>query len=978
MSYIDAIHDRHKDKILVAERVNGERVLTEFDAEYVFYYEHPQGQYQSIFGDSARKFSTNNSQKFRKELARVSMQMANRSAPKIFESDINPVFRALSDHYKGIEAPELNLGFFDIEVDFDPDRGWAPTTDPFNKITAITLYLSHVKRLVTLVLCPDTIPLDEGEAICNEFQDTILFDRESDMLRAFLDLVEEADVLSGWNSTGFDIPYIVNRITRVLSKDATRALCLWNQLPREREYLKFKRKHKTYDLVGRVHLDYLELYQKHNPQQLHSYRLDYVAEVEVKENKTPYSGTLDDLYKKDFKKFIEYNRQDTMLLVKIDEKKKFIELANQVAHSNGVQLKTTMGSVALVEQAIINEMHSLGFVVPNRKPRETEEEEETTSSNFFDDDDDDDDGEDEGRTPVVGAYVADPKKGLHDEIGCVDINSLYPSTIRALNISPETLIGQVRPTETMELIAQRLVELGPKRRAEAWEGIFATLEVDHMHARDGAPLTIDFENGTTKTMSGRDLYDYVYNPKNHVCITANGTLFRTDKDGIIPNLLARWYAERKQMQGKQKAYEKRLKLNDHAIKGTTPEELELLKDKEIVTLEETKTPVDGVLTPEQVIQCKYWVAFWNQRQQARKILLNSLYGALLNEGLRFYDERMGQSVTLTGRSIVRHMNATINELITGAYDYRGDGIVYADTDSCYFSAYTVLKANPDFADFEWTRESIIALYDGIAEDANKTFPEFMKRTFNTTLDRGAIIAAGRELVASRGLFIKKKKYALLCYEYDGFRQDVNGKPGKLKAMGLDLKRADTPKFMQEFLEDLLMDLLTGKSEVDMFQKIKDFRREFKKRPGWEKGAPKKVSALTDYVQRVQKSRNVTLEEAMKQKAGTKNKVSKVAHYHAAMNWNHLCETHNDRYSMRLGDGSRVIVCKLKQNINKIDAVAYPIDEPHLPQWFKDLNFDHAAMEDTIIDKKLKNLVGVLNWDLQKTKESTSDEFFVFN
>lgn len=976
MSYVDALHDRHKDRILVAERVNGERVLTEFDAEYVFYYSHPAGTYQSIFGDSAKKFSTTNGQKFRKELGRIQSPVANKATPKIFESDINPVFRALATHYMGVEAPELNLGFFDIEVDFDPNRGFAPTTDPFNKITAISLYLSHVKRLVTLVLCPDTVDLNEGEKICGEFQDTFLFDRESDLLRTFLDLCEDVDVLSGWNSTGFDIPYIVNRITRVLSKDATRQLCLWNQLPRERKYLKFKREHQTYDLVGRVHLDYLELYQKHNPQQLHSYRLDYVAEVEVKENKTVYEGTLDDLYKKDFKRFIEYNRQDTMLLVKIDDKKKFIELANQVAHSNCVQLKTTMGSVALVEQAIINEMHSLGFVVPNRKPREADLDEDdfTPGPDFFDDDDEEE--EDDGRTPVVGAYVADPKKGLHDEIGCVDINSLYPSTIRALNISPETLIGQVRLDETMALIAKRIAE--GTRRAEAWEGIFASLEVDHMHARDGAPLTIDFEDGSTKTMSGRELYDYVYNPKNNVCITANGTLFRTDKAGIIPNLLARWYSERKQMQGKQKAYEKRLKIHDLNVKGEPVKPEEELSPRDIETIQSTNTPVEGQLTPEQITQCKYWVAFWNQRQQARKILLNSLYGALLNEGLRFYDERMGQSVTLTGRSIVRHMNAKINEIITGNYDYRGEGIVYADTDSCYFSAYNVLRNNPDYAGFEWSRENIISLYDGIADAANETFPEFMKRTFNTSLERGAIIAAGRELVASKGLFIKKKKYALLCYEYEGFRQDVDGKPGKLKAMGLDLKRADTPKFMQKFLEDLLMDLLTGKSETDMFEKIKVFRREFKKRPGWEKGSPKKVSALTDYVNRVTKARNMTLSEAMKLKAGTKVKVNKIAHVQAAMNWNHLCETFNDRYSMRCNDGSRIIVCKLKNNLMKIDAVAYPIDELHLPQWFKELPFDHDAMEDTIIDKKLKNLVGVLNWDLEKTKEKSSDEFFIFD
>lgn len=937
MSYVDAIYDRTKDKILVAERVNGQRNLVEYDAEHVFYYSHPGGSHTTIFGDTCHKYVTNDSKKFRKELGRIQSQASNRKPVKIFESDINPVFRSLATHYQGVDAPVLNIGFFDIEVDFDPKRGFAPTEDPFNPVTAISVYMTSLKRMVSLILVPPSLTFEEGEAICNKFEDTIAFSDERELLKTFLDIIEDVDVLSGWNSTGFDIPYLVNRITRVLSKDYLRQLCLWNQLPRERKYLKFKRELKTYDLVGRVHLDYLELYQKHNPQQLHSYRLDYVAEIEVGDNKTAYEGTLDDLYKKDFERFIEYNRQDVMLLAKIDEKKKFIELANQIAHANYVILKTTMGSVALVEQAIINEMHAMGYIVPDRKRTLDERA-------GIQQDDDEEEEEEEGRTPVVGAYVAVPKKGIHREIGCVDINSLYPSTIRAINMSPETIVGQFRSDETMAVVAERIASGTP--RAEAWDGIFRTLEVEHIHARDGAPLTVDFEDGTSRTLSARDWYDWLFNPKNQVCVSANGTIFSTKKDGMIPLLLAKWYSDRKSMQKKQREFAQKAK--DEA-------------------------------DPVKKAEYKYLEGFWNQRQQARKILLNSLYGALLNEGLRFYDERMGQSVTLTGRSIVRHMNAKINEVITGEYDYRGEGIVYADTDSCYFSAYAFMKDKPEFANFDWkNRDAVIDLYDGIADVANASFPEFMKQTFNTSLERGAIIAAGRELVASTGLFIKKKKYALLNYEIEGMRYDTGNQPGKLKAMGLDLKRADTPKFMQNFLERLLMDLLSGAEQKDMFEAIKQFRKEFASRPGWEKGTPKKVSALTDYTERHRRTKEMTLEAAMKIRAGTKLKVNMPGHVRAAMNWNHLCETNGDRYSMRIGDGSKIIVCKLKHNLMKMDSVAYPIDEPHIPQWFKDLPFDHDAMEQTIIDNKLDNLVGVLKWDLEQTKEPKGgDEFFKF-
>jgi DNA polymerase elongation subunit (family B) len=547
MTYVDAIHDPRKNMVRVAERDHhGHRQLIDYPAEYVFYYSHPSGSARSIYGDQCRKYSTNDGQKFKKELRRYQFESDRNGKPKykIFEADINPVFRCLSGHYRGLDAPKLNLGFFDIETGFCALRGFAPASDPFNPITAISVYLSSVQRCVALVLKPETYTYEEAAEICEQFEDTFLFENEEDLLKTFLQIIEDVDCLSGWNSTLFDIPYIVNRIIRILGSDYTRQLCLWDQKPRERLIPRYGKEHQSYDIVGRVHLDYLELYQKHNPQQQQSYRLDFIGEIEVGENKVAYSGTLDDLYKKDFHKFIDYSRQDVMLLVKIDEKKKFIELANQIAHVNSVLLKTTMGSVTLVEQAIINEMHEMGLVVPCRKAKIEDE--------FVPDEDDDDDDESgDKKGPVVGAYVAKPKVGIHTHVGCVDINSLYPSAIRALNISPETIVGQVRPDETKALIKQRLKE-GIKR-AECWDGLFSTLEFQHMTERSGAPVTVDFEDGTSKEMSARQLHDMIFDPRNKLCITANGTIFSTAKEGIIPALLAKWYSERQILQANKKA-----------------------------------------------------------------------------------------------------------------------------------------------------------------------------------------------------------------------------------------------------------------------------------------------------------------------------------------------------------------------------------------------------------------------------------------
>lgn len=375
--------------------------------------------------------------------------------------------------------------------------------------------------------------------------------------------------------------------------------------------------------------------------------------------------------------------------------------------------------------------------------------------------------------------------------------------------------------------------------------------------------------------------------------------------------------------------------------------------------------------------------FWDLRQSSRKVVLNSGYGAIINPSMRFADVRIGQSTTMSGRSIVKHMNSEINSIVTGEYDYKGAAIIAVDTDSGMFSAYEILKDMPEYSDFEWSKENVIALYDGIGDAVNQTFAGFMMKSFNTSIERGKLIKAGREYVASAGLFVKKKKYAVLMYDKEGFRLDVdkNGNPiaGKLKAMGLDLKRSDTPKFMQKFLEGLLMDILTGASKEKMFEDIKKFRKDFVARPGWEKGMPKKVSNLSGPQELMRAAERVCLTDRVT--PGTKLRVNVAGHARAAMEWNKLCDLYQDKHVMRIMDGSRIIVCTLKPNAMKISSIAYPVDEPHLPEWFKELPFDHEAMQNKIVNAKLENLVGTLTtglkWDLSKTLVDDDDELISF-
>jgi DNA polymerase elongation subunit (family B) len=354
--------------------------------------------------------------------------------------------------------------------------------------------------------------------------------------------------------------------------------------------------------------------------------------------------------------------------------------------------------------------------------------------------------------------------------------------------------------------------------------------------------------------------------------------------------------------------------------------------------------------------------YWDKRQLVKKINLNSLYGAILNAGCRFFDKRIGQSTTLTGRCIARHMAAKINEVICGEYDYKGRSIIYGDTDSAYFSAYTTLKTDIDKGRLPWDKETVVQLYNQIADEVNGTFPQMMLDFFHCPKSRGEVIKAGRELVAIKGLFITKKRYAVLYYDKENKRADVDGKPGKIKAMGLDLKRSDTPEFMQKFLEEILTKVLNGSQEKEILDRIGEFRTEFKVRPGWEKGSPKRANNITEYREK-------------EKKAG---KANMPGHVRASINWNVLREMNGDKYSMQIVDGMKVIVCKVRDNPMGYTSIAYPVDELRLPKWFQELPFDHSEMETTIINNKLDNLIGVLEWDLNSTTQNnTFGNLFTF-
>ena len=893
MSYVDAFYDKAKDLIRVVERVNGKRILVDHKPEYNFYIADPRGSHRSIYGDPVSEIRCKNIKDFRKNVA-------INSQTKKFESDIKPLNKTIAKHYNGADTPKLQTAFFDIEVDFDPERGYADPEEAFMPITAIGVYLQWQEAMVCLAVPPKTLSWEQAQVIASKLPEVILFRTEKEMLETFLVLIEDADILSGWNSEGYDIPYTINRIIKVLGKNELRRLCLWDQMPTVREYEAYGSERQTYDLVGRVHLDYMQLYRKYNYEERHSYRLDYIGEMEIGERKVAYEGSLDRLYNHDFEKFLEYNIQDTVLLNKLDKKLQFIDLANTIAHDNTVLLPTTMGAVATTEQAIINEAHRRGFVVPDRNRSER------------------------GDTQAAGAYVAFPKKGYHEWVGSMDINSLYPSVFRALNMAAETIVGQLRPDYTDEEINNK-IKLEKASFADAWLGKFGTNEFEFVASKDvNHVMKLDMEGGATVEVTGADVYNLIFNSGQPWNISANGTIFKTDFQGIVPGLLERWYAERKDLQAKKKT-------------ATTDEEK----------------------------------AFWDKRQLVKKINLNSLYGAILNPGCRFFDKRIGQSTTLTGRRITRFMAGKTNELLTGKFDHVGDCIIYGDTDSVYFTAVPALPQGS-----ELDLDSAVKLYDHISDTVSDGFPEFLKKEFNVPLENGKVLKAGREVVGRSGLFITKKRYAIKCLDIEGYQPEG----GKLKIMGMEIKRSDTPEFVQDFLEEVLDDALSGASEKEVIAKVKEFKKNFQSLDPWKKGMPKRVNNLTNYTEKLKSTRKTENMKLFKLEALKDESSSNMipGHVRASINWNDIKTAFGDNYSMTIMDGMKVIVCRLKNNAMGYSSIAYPTDELNLPQWFKDLPFDNEAMEEAVLDKKVENVLGQMGWDLSQTKESEAlSEFFDF-
>jgi DNA polymerase elongation subunit (family B) len=995
-NYIGAVHDWTDDTVLVWERDTPEtRTLRRVKAPRYFYVPNEDGEYTSIFGDKLEKIVCDGLDEFN--------ALVKTYPPKDrHESDIQPVFKVLMNEYYQRPLPVLNFAFIDIETDTRKALGWSTVANPYAAINAVTIYQSWTQKYITLLLPPKGYKVEnfnaEVQAVAAELNmdfmpEFTLCMNEIDLLQKMVEAIQNADILSGWNSEFFDIPYIMARLERVTPKLAAKMSFIGAKPPKKNIVMRFGEEALTYKLHGRCHLDYLDLFKKFAQDVKYpTYNLGFVGEAEVKAPKVHFDGHFEDFYNKQFARFACYNARDVDILVKINKKRKLIQLVNAMAHGNTCLFENLLGTVRYVETAIVNRAHHVHHLIVRDK-----------------------NGLSSDGGKVGGALVLDPVPGLWEWLGSVDINSLYPSVIRALNISPEMVIGQFISGEcrkelktdgsrfvpfenrTLEPWLQDLVggkgkklkrvevdddddeAEGPVEPGEYdWAGIIEGDSLEHTLRLDEVGKK---QLGTDEdfiTFTGAEWLDIFAAQK--WAISAYGTVFDQSRGlGIIAAALEAWYAERKELQAQKKHWQTEVK---RLTKEGAPQ--------------------------AEIDAAELKVEDFELMQMSKKLTLNSTYGAMLSPHFGLGRKEMGASVTACGRAITKQMIETIGNILTGHQVrltwYNGnegvagnsDGFnkrrsiavdldvkdickvtLLSDTDSCYFR--TLAKNKPD----------AVKRADEIADTVNKGFPAFMRQTFRCTSSKyDSLIKAGREIVGRRGLFLDaKKKYTIRVVDLEGF--DVF----KLKMMGSELKKVDTPKVIQDFLRKLMALVLDGdytiQEEYDRHQidaaeacdrvveatekMLEEFvnksRKDlvFKVENPIVLGAAKGINNLDGYYAEYTRTEKVNL-----------GKVKMPGHVRAAVNYNEVAQHFEGTAAKLLKSGDKGLVFYLRPNEFGLKSIAIPVDFDNFPKWF-DENFvvDRKITEQKMIDSKIEGTYDALGWEIPTPQKTLANKILRF-
>lgn len=456
----------------------GARIDTEFDFQPYLYLEKSDAE------DAVSIYKTNLSKRsFRNSIDR--RKFVDSSANNRIFHNIGPEQQFLIDMYKGrnndpsFSQFPLKIFLLDIEVDTSEDSAFPVPEKAAVPINLITIYDTLTKTTHTWGLKERYEP-DKKNCIyhcCKTEQELIL---------QFVDYWKSdyPDIASGWNSNGFDFPYIINRFNKLFGDDFSNQLSPVNVVRSRAVFTDMGKEKIMWSISGVSLIDYMDLYKTFSPGEKESFSLNYISELELGEGKIAYNAvSLSELAHTDWKLFVDYNIQDVHLLVKLEEKLKFLEIARMLSYKGCTNFEAALGKVAIVTGAVAIQASKQGYIIPtfpNKHDRESYE----------------------------GGFVRDPEKGIQKSVVSFDVNSLYPNTIITLNISPETKLGKI-------------VDGDVKQDKE---------------------VTLRFMNGRTATLPVTRLNTFLKNEK--ISLSQAGVMYSQKTKGVIPNLIDQIYAER--------------------------------------------------------------------------------------------------------------------------------------------------------------------------------------------------------------------------------------------------------------------------------------------------------------------------------------------------------------------------------------------------------------------------------------------------
>jgi DNA polymerase elongation subunit (family B) len=748
---------------------------------------------------------------------------------KIYGND-RYIYQYISEKYPEEEikfdTTKIKISTIDIEV--KSENGFPDVESAAEEVLLITVQDYTTKQIRTW-----------GQGPFNNKQQNVIykgFSTEYELLNDFINwwMIEEntPEVLTGWNSELYDMPYLVRRIDRILGEKLMKRISPWG-LVTERETMIMGRKHISYDVGGITQLDYLNLYKKFTYKAQESYRLDYIASVELGQKKLDHSefDTFKDFYTNGWQKFVEYNIIDVELVDRLEDKMKLIELAIVMAYDAKANYADVFSQVRMWDTIIYNYLKKRNIVIPPivRSDKDSK---------------------------YAGAYVKEPIPGKYDWVVSFDLNSLYPHLIMQYNISPETLQDTRHPSVTVDKILNE---------------------------------EINFE-----------LY-------KDTAVCANGSMYRKDKRGFLPELMDKIYKDRT-------IYKKKM--------------LQAKQDYE-------KTPTKAL--EKEIARC-------NNIQMARKIQLNSAYGAIGNQYFRYYKLANAEAITLSGQVSIRwienRMNKYLNKVLkTEDVDY----VIASDTDSIYLNMGPLVESV--YKGREKTTEGVVTFLNKVCE---MELEKYIDRCYQELADYvnayDQKMFMKRENIAERGIWTAKKRYILNVWDSEGVRYEEP----KLKMMGIEAVKSSTPAPCRTMIKEGLKLMMNG-TEDDVIKYIDKCRADFKKLPPEDIAFPRSVSDVVKY-----RSHSDIYAK------GTP------IHCRGALLFNHYIKEKKltNKYSL-INNGEKIKFLYLKKpNIIRENVISFIQDFPRELELDKYIDYD-LQFEKSFVEP-LKAILDAIGWNVEKT------------